>query len=407
MALSLIWLALSLVLPLLQPVQAQRLRKVSITSTLNSVDGFKNNQLFKLLNNITSDSSSLLQRGILAPTDNQVLKVVASICAGNGQVFKQVLVDTGSGILWVGGEEPYQVGPNTKDINETFSIGYGIGGAQGKAYIDTVTIGEATAHSQIIGAASNTTGLALVKPIDGILGLGTSGSNLGQISGLNTTPTFVETLVAEGSIDEPVFGLYISPLQSDGGAPTGSGEIAFGGADPERYTGDITWLPQLPPLNFRWEFNVSGLSFGNVTLNQTAIGRTDSGVLGIALPTDQFFDILHTYNGTIQSGGPLSGFMSLPSPSPSLLHSVYPPLTLQLGQSTFSIPSEQYLVPKSLYAQLNLTDTGLAHTWFASGGFGAFNLGQKWLEGVYTVYDMGNHRIGFAHPKPQNPYLSF
>jgi hypothetical protein len=29
----------------------------------------------------------------------------------------------------------------------------------------------------------------------------------------------------------------------------------------------------------------------------------------------------------------------------------------------------------------------VVHTWFGSGGFGSFNFGQKWLEGVYTVYD--------------------
>ena len=51
---------------------------------------------------------------------------------------------------------------------ETFSIGYGAGGASGTAYMDKVTIGAAVANSQIIGAANHTTGFKLVKPIDGI-----------------------------------------------------------------------------------------------------------------------------------------------------------------------------------------------------------------------------------------------
>jgi len=49
-----------------------------------------------------------------APTNNAVLKVVASIKTGNNQTFDDVLIDTGSAILWVGGEESFEPGPNTK-----------------------------------------------------------------------------------------------------------------------------------------------------------------------------------------------------------------------------------------------------------------------------------------------------
>ena len=37
-----------------------------------------------------------------------------TVKCGNGQTFDDVLVDTGSAILWVGGENPYVQGPNTK-----------------------------------------------------------------------------------------------------------------------------------------------------------------------------------------------------------------------------------------------------------------------------------------------------
>ena len=100
-----------------------------------------------------------------------------------------MLVDTGSAILWVGGEDPYVQGSNTEvyvflyipfaffklfnarilpSINSTFSVGYGIGGVQGIAYRDTVVIGDATGHNQLIGAANKTSGFNLVRPIDGI-----------------------------------------------------------------------------------------------------------------------------------------------------------------------------------------------------------------------------------------------
>lgn len=72
-----------------------------------------------------------------------------------------------------------------------------------------------------------------------LVGLGPSNSNNGDISGLgfDSTPTFVETLVAQNQIPEPIFGIYIAPLGADG-TPQGSGEITFGGIDWSKIRGD-------------------------------------------------------------------------------------------------------------------------------------------------------------------------
>lgn len=109
-----------------------------------------------------------------------------TVRCGKDQTFDDVLVDTGSAILWVGGKDPYVQGSNTQvyvfdyifciqtliqrsyRINSTFGVGYGTGSVQGIAYRDTVVIGEATGRNQLIGAANKTSGFNLVKPIDGI-----------------------------------------------------------------------------------------------------------------------------------------------------------------------------------------------------------------------------------------------
>jgi len=83
---------------------------------------------------------------------------------------------------------------------------------------------------QFIGATNQTNGFKLVEPIDGILGLGPAGSNYGDISGFNATPTFVETLFNQSQIPQMMFGIYIAPLGVDG-TSTGAGEITFGGID--------------------------------------------------------------------------------------------------------------------------------------------------------------------------------
>ncbi|THH28918.1 hypothetical protein EUX98_g5271 [Antrodiella citrinella] len=320
-----------------------------------------------------------------APTSNAVLKVVASVVTGKNQTFSDVLIDTGSAILWVGAEDAFESGPNTKPLGD-FSIGYGAGGAKGPAYADTVTIGDATVKSQIIGAANSTTGFNLVKPIDGILGLGPADSNAGQITGHNSTPTFVESLVNEGTIQRAIFGIHISSLDPSSGQEITEGEISFGGVDEDKIIGDVVWLPQLTPTNFRWSFNASSLSFGSLQLvNTTMPARTDTGVLLVGLPFDSMFAVLHAVPGaTIIDDGILEGYLAFPS---NVTADSLPPLSLGLGNQIFDLPASKYLVPKTLYPSLNLTED-VVYSWMGSAGQGSYMLGQKWLEGIYSAYDM-------------------
>lgn len=68
------------------------------------------------------------------------------------------------------------------------------------------------------------------------MGLGPSQGNDGQITGYNSTPTFVESLVAEGTISQPVFGMYLGPSVHDG-ISKDLGEITFGGVDESHIKG--------------------------------------------------------------------------------------------------------------------------------------------------------------------------
>ena len=69
------------------------------------------------------------------------------------------------------------------------------------------------------------------------VGLGPSGTNPGEVTGFNSTPTFVETLKSEGTIDESMFGLFLAPVDSSTGIPKGQGEITFGGVDQSKIQG--------------------------------------------------------------------------------------------------------------------------------------------------------------------------
>ena len=79
-----------------------------------------------------------------------------------------------------------------------------------------------------------------------VVGLGPSKSNLKDISGFDTTPTFVETLAAQKLISKTVFGIFIAPLDANG-SPEGTGEITFGGIDESKIQGDeLFFFLQIP-----------------------------------------------------------------------------------------------------------------------------------------------------------------
>lgn len=90
-----------------------------------------------------------------------------------------------------------------------------------------------------------------------LVGLGPPGSNFNEVSGYNTTPTFVENLVTEGVIPEPVFGIYIPPFVPDA---ANVGEVTFGGFDPSHFEGEIEWIERNPPFNLHYDFNVRSIT---------------------------------------------------------------------------------------------------------------------------------------------------
>ena len=112
--------------------------------------------------------------------------------------------------------------------------------------------------------------------------------------------------------------------------------------------------------------------------------------------SDTFFAIKDAYNASISSdNSAISSSLSFKSDTvPSL-----PSLNMNIGSGTFSISPLKYIVPRSLYPILNVEDVpGVERTWIESSGPGEFNLGQKWLENVYTAYD--SEYFGFSRSFP-------
>lgn len=114
------------------------------------------------------------------------------------------------------------------DLGKPFEKTIGDGStASGEQYTDTVSIGGLIATEQTLGVAKEySSGLSVDSFLpDGILGMA-----FRSISSVDASPV-VDTLIAQGQLDEPVFSFKL--------AESGS-ELYMGGANSALYTGDFS-----------------------------------------------------------------------------------------------------------------------------------------------------------------------
>lgn len=58
------------------------------------------------------------------------------------------------------------------------------------------------------------------------------------VDNVDTVPTITDNLLAQGTISTEVIGISFEPATSDSEV---NGELAFGGTDSSKFTGDITY----------------------------------------------------------------------------------------------------------------------------------------------------------------------
>lgn len=111
---------------------------------------------------------------------------------------------------------------------------------------------------------------------DGIFGLGYD-----TISVQQTVPPFYN-MVNKKLIDQNIFSFWLSDA-SDGNNNLG-GELAFGGIDEERFSGNITWSPVT--RKGYWEIELQNTKFDGQPMNMGTIGAAiDTGTSLLIAPT--------------------------------------------------------------------------------------------------------------------------
>ncbi|XP_032504465.1 gastricsin [Phocoena sinus] len=300
-----------------------------------------------------------------------------------------VLFDTGSSNLWVPSvycqsqacTSHTRFNPSLSSTystnGQTFSLQYGSGSLTGFFGYDTLTVQGIKVPNQEFGLSEKEPGTNfLYAKFDGIMGMAYPALSTGG------APTVLQGMLQEGALTSPVFSFYLSSQQGsqDGGA------LIFGGVDSSLYTGQIHWAPVTQELYWQIgieEFLIADQATGWCSQGCQAV--VDTGTSLLTVPQQFMSSLLQATGAEEDQYGQFfvdcNSIQSLPT------------LTFIINGVQFPLPPASYI--------LNNDDSfcmlGVEPTYVPSqNGQPLWILGDVFLRSYYSVYDLGNNRVGFA-----------
>ncbi|KJH42057.1 eukaryotic aspartyl protease [Dictyocaulus viviparus] len=270
-----------------------------------------------------------------------------------------VIFDTGSSNLWIPSRKcPFydiacmlhhrydsSASSTYKADGRKMAIQYGTGSMKGFISKDNVCMATICAERQPFAEATSEPGLTFIAAkFDGILGMA-----FPEISVLGITPVF-QTLIDQKKVPSPVFSFWLNrnPNSELGG------EITLGGMDSRRYMDPITWT-RVTRRGY-WQFKMDTYM----------------------IPCDKV---------------------------PNL-----PDISFVIENKKFTLEGKDYVLNvRKTDWMLECNDCWKIHLpfWFHGYGFSG-KIGELWILGdvfigrYYTVFDMGQTRLGFAQAKDEN-----
>lgn len=300
--------------------------------------------------------------------------------AGLGSKGKQLymLIDTGAGSSWVMGsgcaDSPCSMhttfgkddSSTLSDGGKAFSISYGSGTVQGTLVTDTISVAGISLQ-YTFGQASKTSDDFAHFAFDGILGMSMS---------QGSSDNFLKTLADSKKLDKNLFGIHLNRA-ADG---SNDGEIKFGSANSDKYTGDISYT-SVGSKDGDWAIQIDDMTYdGKKAGSGGVLAYIDTGTSFIFGPPDQTKKIHNVIPGSETSDGKT---FTVPCDSNKSL--------------TFTFSGVDYkLSPKDWIAPKDSSGKCTSNIYGHEVVKGSWLLGDTFLKNVYTVFDRDEKRIGFA-----------
>ncbi|XP_053103191.1 gastricsin-like [Hemicordylus capensis] len=299
-----------------------------------------------------------------------------------------VLFDTGSSNLWVpsiycqsqactGHARFNPSKSSTYSTNgQTFFLQYGSGNLAGFFGYDTMTLQNIAVAKQEFGLSKNEPGTNFIyAQFDGILGMAYPSLAVGGAT------TALQTMLQENLLSQPIFSFYLSrqPNSQYGG------EVVFGGVDTRLYSGQIYWAPVTQELYWQigiQEFSIGGQATGWCSQGCQAI--VDTGTSLLTVPQQYMANFLQSVGAQQNQYGEYTVDCSTVQNLPTI--------SFTINGISFPLPPSAYILNNNGYCTVGIEPTYLP----SQNGQPLWILGDVFLRQYYSVYDMGNNRVGFA-----------
>ncbi|XP_078403895.1 pepsin A-like [Cetorhinus maximus] len=307
------------------------------------------------------------------------LSYYGAISIGNPPQSFTVIFDTGSSNLWVPSvycsDNPCMVhkrfnpkwSSTYRSNNQGVSIRYGTGAMTGILGYDTVRISNIAIHGQEFGLSTTEPGgfFSYVK-FDGTLGMG-----FPSLAASGATTVF-SNMMSQRLVDVPLFSVYLTRQQGQSGS-----EILFGGIDSSHYRGQIHWVPVT--RDAYWQILIDRVTIDGevVACSGGCPAIVDTGTSLLVGPS--------TPIGNIQQGiGATPTSYGMYNINCNNLQNM-PDVVFTINGVDFPLPAKAYtLQQKSCISGFGVTGGNL---WI---------LGDVFIGEYYSIFDIGNNRVGLA-----------
>jgi len=207
---------------------------------------------------------------------------------------------------------------------------------------------------------------------DGVLGMGFDSMAVDNL----VTP--FSNLIKNGQCEEPVFAFWLNAT-CDSSCGYKGGELTICGTEKNYYEGELFYVPLAG--KDRWEITIDTISIGSDT-NDTPFQAVLATGAALIYGPDGDIEFLNRAIGAKLSWN--NQWLVECAKRTSM-----PSITFKINGKDFSMTAYEYVLDLS----------GTCMTGFTSWKSSTWALGDIFINRFYTVFDVGNKRIGFANSK--------
>ncbi|KAG1462596.1 hypothetical protein G6F56_005483 [Rhizopus delemar] len=364
----------------------EKLQRYSHTGEYLTQKYFNSQKLNQPMETFKLNADGSVSHGV--PLSNYMnAQYFGEIAIGTPPQTFTVVFDTGSSNLWVPSthctsiacflHKRYDSGSSSSygENGTEFAIQYGTGSLEGFISQHKFIFGGFKVNDQGFAESVKEPGLTFAfAKFDGIFGLGYN-----TISVKHTIPPFYH-MVDRDLVDEPLFSFWLNDAQQ-GGEEEG-GELIFGGINQDHIDGDIHWT-DIRRKGY-WEITMDNIKFGGEYIDLDPVGAAiDTGSSLLVAPTT----VAALINKELGAEKNWAGQYTLDcSTVPNL-----PEFCFVFNGKDFCLEGKDYVLEVqgqciSGFMGMDIPEPA-GPLWI---------VGDVFLRKFYSVYDLGNNRVGLA-----------